>query len=215
MNSIDLSSLCDVSRRTIFRDIRELRDSGADIQTGLSGDGYVLAADRSNRISVKLSHKELFSLFVLCHELGDQKRGIPFLEHAQMAAIKLAQSFPEKMIRDLQKTINAVSLNLGPRSEDKTKMPIFEMLLEAVRSDRRIRIHYSTSTVKRTKSTLLSIYKILFYEDHWYAIGRSTAHRNVLAFALREIQSAELLEETFQIPPRFNLDKFLILENPI
>ncbi|MEZ6046674.1 MAG: HTH domain-containing protein [Planctomycetaceae bacterium] len=87
-NSAQLAELCQVSRRTVFRDIRILQESGVQIQFFEDRQGYSLPGNFFlPPMDLKLN--ETLSLLLLCQGLGDQKQGIPF----QAAAGKRVSSY--------------------------------------------------------------------------------------------------------------------------
>jgi biotin operon repressor len=86
-NVSGLAESCDVSRRTVFRDIETLRSAGLPVQFDANRDQYSLPT--GYRLSpVRLSAEESLTLLVLAFEFG-QSADLPFLSAARSAAAKL------------------------------------------------------------------------------------------------------------------------------
>ncbi len=208
-NSNELSELCGVSRRTIFRDLNTLQSSGLGVIFDEQRQGYSLPT-RLFLPPTDFTLKEALSLLVLCHELGDERAGIPFHDAARSAAIKLLSSLPAHLRELIGELTQSISVRIEPRNPLAGSKPIFELLTKAITGRKKVRIRYhSLVEGEGNISTLLSPYRILFMRRSWYVIGRSSLHRSVRTFNVGRISSAEMVAEGYRVPPRFNLDRYL------
>ena len=58
-------------------------------------------------------------------------------------------------------------------------------------------------------STMLSPYHILYSNREWLVVGRSSVDREIRTIPILKIQKSEILDETFKLPSRFNLSRYL------
>ncbi len=198
---------CGVSRRTIFRDLDVLRQSGVPLQYDellqqyrIPGTYYLPPTN--------FTPEEALSLIVLCHELGS-RGGVPFFGPARSAALKLESSLPGRLRELLQGMADAVRIQPAPANPLLDHQPIYDKLLEAVSGRRRVRIRYGSLTEWEDIRTQLSPYRLLFSRRSWYVIGRSSLHRTTRTFNVGRILDLEVLDASFQIPRGFSIERYL------
>lgn len=207
-NTSQLAQECGVSRRTIFRDLTTLQDSGVRVEYDEHRQGYFLPA-RMFIVPTDFSLDEALSLLVLCHELGDAQRGLPFQRAARSAALKLLSSLPTQLGESLGKLSAVIRVQLDPHNRLDGAQPYYERLTQALQSRQQVRIGYQSLAEWKNISTVLSPYRIVFHRRSWYAIGRSSLHRSVRTFNVGRIKKLDMLDSHYDIPPRFNLDRHL------
>ena len=206
-NAEGLATECGVSRRTIFRDLDVLRQSGVPLQFDELSQKYRIPGTYYLP-PTNFTPEEALSLIVLCHELGSRS-GVPFFGPARSAALKLESSLPGRL-RDLLKGMtNAVRIRPVPANPLPDHQPIYEQLLEAISERRRVRIRYGSLTEWEEIRTQLSPYQLLFSRRSWYVIGRSSLHRSTRTFNVGRILELEVLNTRFQIPRGFSIERYL------
>ena len=152
--------------------------------------------------------EEALSLIVLCHEFGDGA-GLPFFGPARSAAVKLESALPGRLRDQLRGLAGAVSIQPVPRNSLGGRQGVYEQLLDALAGRRAVRIRYESFTEGEQIRTKLSPYRLLFSRRSWYVIGRSSLHRATRTFNLGRIGELEILDETYQIPRGFSIDRYL------
>lgn len=206
-NTDGLAEACTVSRRTIFRDLDLLRLAGVPL----------VFDDQQQRDHIpgtyflpptNFTPDEALALLVLCNDLGGGSR-LPFFEPAQRAAMKLAGSLPEKLREQLRATGDVVHVKLDPNNPLENSRPVFEQLLQAVGQRHCVRIRYQSLAEDKHISTRLQPYRLLFSRRSWYVIGRASLYRGTRTFNLGRIRRLEVLDEPYQIPRGFALERYL------
>ncbi len=104
---------CGVSRRTIFRDLDLLRSSGVPLRYDEDQQQYHIAGN-NYLPPTNFTPEEALALIVLCHEMGD-RAGLPFLNPARAAAIKLESALPGRLRDQLREVIGALRIHPCPR----------------------------------------------------------------------------------------------------
>lgn len=208
-NTKELADFCNVSRRTIFRDIKSLQDSGVAVQFDSSKNGYwISTGDYLPPTDFTLA--ETLALMLLGQEIGaGNNGGIPYLNTARTAALKLQSTIPNHLRQYVGELSTGVKINVEKQADLNSSQTHYDRTLEAFTSQRKIRFRYHSLHEKKVIRTLISPYRILFQRRTWYVIGRSSLHRAVRTFHIGRIQDSELTDDGFTPPPRFNLERYL------
>ena len=72
-----------------------------------------------------------------------------------------------------------------------------------------MRIRYNSLQEGKKIVTRLSPYHVFFSRRSWYVVGRSSLHRGKRTFHLGRILQIETLDDTFQIPRGFSIERYL------
>ncbi len=196
-----------MSRRTIFRDLDVLRQAGVPLFYDSQQMRYRIPGTYFLP-PTNFTPEEALALLVLCHELGGSA-GLPFLSPARSAAVKLESSLPGRLREHLRSFSRTVQIREQPRNPLAGQQSIFETLLQASAHHRCVRIRYDSATEQKEICTKLSPYQLLFSRRSWYVIGRSSIHRSVRTFNVGRIRALELLEDRFQVPRGFSIERYL------
>jgi len=202
-----LAQECGVSRRTIFRDLDLLRSSGVPLIYSEDQQQYHIAGN-TYLPPTNFTPEEALALIVVCHEMGD-RTGLPFLNPARSAAVKLESALPGRLRDQLREVINSLHIQLLPKNPLEGKRPIYDQLLEAVAKRRSVRVRYRSLNEGEEIRTKLNPYQVFFSRRSWYVAGRSSLHRATRTFNLGRIAQIELLEDRYKIPRGFSIERFL------
>ncbi len=151
---------------------------------------------------------EALAVLVLCQELGDTGQ-LPFYAAAQTAAIKLESSLPEPLREHVREASPGVNIALAPRNQLEGRQGTYYGLLGCIARKQSAQIRYDSFAEGGMIETKLSPYRLLFSRRSWYVIGRSACHRQVRTFNVGRIEHLEPLQERFQIPRTFSIDRYL------
>jgi predicted DNA-binding transcriptional regulator YafY len=206
-NADALAKTCEVSRRTIFRDLEVLRQAGVPLLFDEENGSYGIPATYYLP-PTNFTAEEALAVLVLCYELGTPNQ-LPFYEAAQTAALKLESSLPAGIRDRLRETTTAVHINMQPANRLEGQTPIYQQLLACIAARRAVRIVYDSFSDAAPIRLKLSPYRLLFSRHSWYVIGRSSVHREVRTFNVGRIQGLTLLDEPFHIPRGFSIERHL------
>jgi predicted DNA-binding transcriptional regulator YafY len=206
-NTNALALACGVTRRTIFRDLDLLRLLGVPLRFDEQQQGYRIPG-ACLLPPTNFTPEEALSLIVLCHELGSGS-GLPFLGPARTAALKLESSLPARLRDQLREVTAALRIQPPPSNPLVGCKPVYEQLLDAAANRRNVRVRYNSLTEWQEIVTRLSPYALFFSRRSWYVVGRSSLHRAKRTFNLGRIVKLEVLDDRFQIPRGFSIDRYL------
>ena len=211
-NARRLADACEVSRRTIYRDLGILEAAGIDVLYQPERQGYQLASNCWLQ-PTQLEENEALALLILSRTACVQA---PFglLRHARSGLAKVVQSLPgdlrgriaisSELIAD-----DAVALELAP-----DRQAIHETILRALWQRRRLALWHRDHERAAVVATKLSLYRLARIRSRWCLVGHSSAERQIRVFETASIERLELTEEPYSIPPRFRLERFLVKSRP-
>ncbi len=206
-NAEGLAQACGVSRRSIFRDLDLLRQSGVPVAFDETRECYRIPG-ACLLPPTNFTADEALALLVLCHELGNGA-GLPFLGPARSAAVKLESALPARLRDQLRDVVAAVKIQPAPNNPLEGRKPVYEQLLEAIANRRNVRIRYGSLQEQKEITTRLSPYRMFFSRRSWYVVGRWSIHRAKRTFNLGRILQLEPLEDRFQVPRGFSIERYL------
>jgi proteasome accessory factor B len=206
-NPESLAVDCGVSRRTVFRDLEVLRASGVPLAYDEERQQYHIPGTYFLPPTF-LTSEEALAVITLCHELGSDGR-LPFYDAACTAAVKLENNLPHEMREYLRSVASSVQIRTAASNPLDGRQGVYRELVSAIAKRRCARITYDSFSEGETISTRLSPYRLLFSGRSWYVIARSSLHREVRTFHVGRILQLDLLDDRYQLPRNFNLERYL------
>ena len=205
-NARQLAEECEVSRRTIFRDLETIEAAGLPVEYDATRQGYRLAVASPVGRTMPEEH-EVLALVALANA-GADCDAFGLTGPARAGLAKLIAGLPEGPRR------RAEALDLATRPEspapprEETRRLVHDRLLQAFvrRVDVRLVVREAG---RRAEETRLSPYRMFPTREGWSVIGRSSLHRRVRLFAVAEVESVELTDDPAAVPPRFRTDRWL------
>ena len=206
-NAHALAQACEVSRRTIFRDLDALRSAGVPLVYDRDS-GHFHIPGTYFLPPTNFTAEEALAVLVLCHELGDDAH-LPFYSAARTAAVKLDNNLPRRLRELLRSVSGSVRIKMRATNRMQGQETVYQQLLGAVSERKAVRIGYDSFAERKLISTKLNPYRLLFSGHSWYAIGRSSLHRSCRTFNVRRIASLERLSDSFLVPANFTVERYL------
>lgn len=206
-NADGLATACDVSRRTVFRDIESLREAGVPIEFDASDQKYRI--DDSHFLQpTNLTLEEALSIALMARR-ADRLERESILAAAVGAAEKIEASLPPAMQDRLREVAESIDFLPAPANPLAEKGEVYRTLMRASVERRMVRVHYDCLTEFRAFISDFHPYHLLFQERSWYVIGYSERHEEVRTLNLGRIDTADLLEKPFDRPEGFSVKKHL------
>ena len=184
-----LSEFLGVSKRTIFRDLKVLQDSGVQLLYDDVELGYWVPPT-TFLPPTDLTINETLALLVLGEKLGQTGSGIPFQKAARDAALKLLSNLPDSIRGMLSDVSDHLQIALEPRHPLDKANEHYDRVLEAIESRQKIRLQYESLHEGKPISTLVSPYEMVFQKRSWYVVGRSSLHRDIRTFHVGRITAS-------------------------
>jgi len=206
----DLSKIFGTSRRTIFRDLKELQAIGVPYRYDTKSGGYAIGPDFFLP-PIDLNLQEALSLLILVHKARNQIQ-LPFKNSALLAALKIENNLPVKIrqscntaLRNISARATAQAPILQEAGLDKT----FSQLQKAIINKRKVNIRYQSLFEGKIIDVELHPYHLFYNCRAWYVLGHSSLHKSTRAFKLNRIKELKITEKCFLGGENFDLYDYL------
>lgn len=206
-NPDSLAQACQVSRRTVFRDLEALKEAGVPLKFDKHREKYSVPSGYFLP-PTNFTAAEALALIALASEVG-HKGQLPFYEASQSAAQKLVATLPAPLQDELELKSKAIRIRLPATGKFENHRGVYNQLLESRATGKMVRIDYQSLTEWERISTKLSPYHLMFHDHSWYVVGRSSLHKEVRTFKLNRIAGLEPLNESFSVPKTFRIERYL------
>jgi predicted DNA-binding transcriptional regulator YafY len=201
----ELASLCDVTTRTIRRDLQALEEAGFPIYDDRSHDDgrtrWMMNGQAFKGLSAGLTLSELCALH-FSRTLLEALAGTPFKDELEGAFDKLGASLTPHMRQFLDQLPHVISSKPDPLrrrpGEAATRQPqIVGRALDATLHHRQATLTYHSRSSERTKNYLVHPYRLAYAQGGLYLLAHVPEYGEVRTFAVERIEEIALLEERF------------------
>ncbi len=206
----DLSKMFGTSRRTIFRDLKELQAIGVPYRYDARTSGYMIEPEFFLP-PINLSLQETLSLLLLVHKVRSQIQ-FPYKNSALLAALKIENNLPAKIRQYCNTALQNISIKVGAQilfqhstGLDKT----FAQLQQAIVKKRKVNIRYHSLSEGTIIYVDLCPYHLLYNNPAWYVLGHSSLHKSVRTFKLNCIRELKPAEKCFVDGDNFDVNDYL------
>ncbi|MGH9834672.1 MAG: helix-turn-helix transcriptional regulator [Blastocatellia bacterium] len=203
----DLAATFETSKRTIYRDIQALCESGVPV-VAQAGVGYSLV-EGYFLPPISFSADEA-TMLLLGGDFVAQSFDAQYREAARAAGRKIEAVLSEKLRGEVEYLRDSIAF-VAPETLAAGKSAAFlPQLRRAIIERKTIRFHYHTryaqdgQSAKNTREA--NPYALLHYGDAWYLIGHCHLRRDIRNFRLDRLSDLRLLDKTFDRPPNFRLE---------
>jgi proteasome accessory factor B len=203
----DLSKMFGTSRRTIFRDMKELHAIGVPYHYNAKSGGYTIGPDFFLP-PVDLNLQEALSLLLLLHKIPNQIQ-LPFKKSALLAALKIENNLPVKIRQSCNIAMQTISAKAPAQAPTNLLDKTFSQLQTAIINKRKVNIHYQSLFEDNIIDVELCPYHLFYNDRAWYVLGYSSMHKSIRAFKLNRIKELIITEKCFLGGENFDLNEYL------
>jgi predicted DNA-binding transcriptional regulator YafY len=203
----DLAEMCTLSKRTIFRDLRELKEIGVPCRYNTktasysTGPGFFLTPTNLNR-------KEAMGVLLLVMTTRSHLQ-IPFKKETLIGAMKLEDNLPGDVRQYCNAILGNIRIKAGPEVKIELFDRIFEQLEDAILKKKVVHISYDMPDEKKTIAIELDPYHLIYNDYRWYVLGKSGTHGGIQAFGLNRIKELSRLDKGFVKDEDFDINEYL------
>jgi len=203
----DLAKIFGISRRTVFRDLKELQTLGVPYRYDPKSSTYAIDPEFFLP-PIDLNLQEALSLLLLVHKTRNQIQ-LPFKNSALLAALKIENNLPAKIKQYCNTALRNVSARVSAQAPTNLLDRTFAQLQNAIAKKRKVKIHYRSLFEGTVIELDLSPYHLLYNQRAWYVLGLSSLHKSVRTFKLNRIRQLTILDKCFVDGDKFNLYDYL------
>ncbi len=197
----ELAEECQVTRRTIFRDLQAIRDAGYPLVSDREADGRVLyrfITGFKKIPPITFTLGELMTLY-LCRGQLDFLAGTPFQDDLTTIFGKIRSSLPPRSVAHLERIAEAAAPRFQGLRDYRSKREPLEKLREALLFQYRCRLHYAPPH-REAEEYLFDPFTLLFFNNSLYLGGFAHNRGALRLFLIDRVQQVDLLPERFEVP---------------
>ena len=203
----DLARIFGTSRRTIFRDLKELQTVGVPYHYDTKTGGYTIEPGFFLP-PIDLNLQEALSLLMLAHKASNQIQ-LPFKNSALLATLKIENNLPAKIRQYCNTALRNVSTRVGAAAPMNLLDKTFAQLQKAIMKKRKVNIRYHSLFEGKIIGVDLCPYHLLYNQRAWYVLGLSSVHESIRTFKLNRIKELKTLDKCFVSGEDFDLYDYL------
>lgn len=201
----ELSRELEVSRRTVFRDLKMLEMAHIPYYFDADHGGYKIGS-HFFLPPINLTITEALAMLLLTGRVSGSGQ-VPLLSAGNSAALKLENALPGPVREHVGSVMGQLRLSLGPMSRHKDLQSMFDQLTEAVIKKCVCKLVYISFHEKKQITSTVHPLRLVFIGRAWYLLAWSSTHREIRTFKLGRIRKLTLTGKQFT-PREVNLDEY-------
>ena len=201
----ELVEECEVTRRTVYRDLQALMDAGYPLVSERQPDGqvaYRFVAGYSKVPPLTLSLDELMTLY-LCRGQLEFLEGTPFQDDLEAIFARLRSVLPPRSVAHLERIAEASSPRFQGYKDYSSQRQILVDLRQALLRQQRCQIRYRPAQ-RPSGDYLIDPYTLLFYNHALYIGAYAHNRKAIRLFAVDRIDSVSLESQRFEVPEDYH-----------
>lgn len=204
----DLAATFETSKRTIYRDVQALCESGVPV-VAQAGVGYSLV-EGYFLPPVSFSTDEA-TMLLLGSKLVADHFDAQYGEVSQSASRKIEAVLSEKLREEVNFLFGSIAFVAPQTLASDTSAKFLPTIRRAIIERKTIRFHYHTrysmdrSQAKKTRDA--DPYGLLHYGDAWYLNAFCHLRQQIRQFRLDRMSDPQLLDKTFIRPANFKIEQ--------
>src|SRR5262245_29239421 len=185
----DLASLCDVTTRTIRRDLQALEEAGFPLYDDRSHDDgrtrWRINGQAFRGLAAGLTLSELCALY-FSRTLLESLAGTPFRDDVETAFEKVASALTPHMRLFLDQLPHVIASKPDParRRSNPHQQQLIARALEATLHQRQARLTYYSQASQRTNVYLIHPYRLAYAQGGLYLLAWVPDYGEVRTFAV-------------------------------
>jgi proteasome accessory factor B len=207
LNARRLAELCDMTERTIYRDLEQLEGAGVPISFDPDSGGYAIRRDFFLR-PVDLTLEEAMAVLILAERVGAQEQ-IPHVAEAAKAAEKLLAVLPRQIAEMINEVMPRITVSLAQASNEPTS-DVYGAMRSAIINRRGLECAYESSSHQSPAETdrfRFDPYALYFGQRAWYVIGFHHGRHEIRTLKLSRFTRCKSIDKPYFIPDDFSLDR--------
>lgn len=204
----ELAQECNVTRRTIYRDLDAIRDAGYPLVSEIEETGktlYRFITGFKKIPPITFSLEELMTLYLCRGQLG-YLQGTPFQDDLDALFERIHSSLPPRSVAHLERIAETASPKFQGLRNYASQYDLLRIIRKALLYQYRLVLSY-TPVRRTTEQYEFDPYTILYYDGSLY-LGGYAHNRNALRlFLIDRIAKAEIIEQRFDVPTDFSADQ--------
>jgi predicted DNA-binding transcriptional regulator YafY len=202
----DLAKSFEISKRTIYRDMDALAESGVPVVSS-PGQGYSLV--EGYFLPPLHFTSEEAMILLLGADFVAQNFDAQYRAAARSASSKIQAVLPERMrgeLRQLQSSMRFIAINA---LENSARPEVLQQIRRAIIEHKTIRMDYHTRSGEEVAGSknqrAVDPYGLIHLDKGWYMVAYCHLRQDIRHFRLDRIDRLQVSDRTFAQPANFSL----------
>ena len=201
MSAVEIAKQCKVDRRTIYRDLSMLADSGVPIQ---QKDGRFYIDRDQYTATTRLTFDEAMALFLAARVAS--RYHDHYNPHLVGALEKVGQALP----REIETHVQRVCEHDSETTLDLIYVSVLDLVTRAWSERRKINLYDDITREAKMLARDFAIYLIEPNADgNLCLIGFDSVTQQIRAINIKRIRRAKITNNTYKIPEQFDTRRYL------
>ncbi len=196
----ELVEECQVTRRTVYRDIQALLDAGYPLVSERRDDGHVVyrfMSGFSKIPPITFSHEELMTLYFCRGQLAFLE-GTPFQDDLDAIFGKIRSNLPPRTVAHLERIAEASTPRFRGFKDYSGKKQLLQDLRQALLRQNSCELDYKPAN-RPAETYQVDPYTLLFFNNGLYLGGFAHNRGALRLFAVERIVSLGVSAERFEV----------------
>lgn len=201
----ELMEECQVSRRTVYRDLQAIDEAGYPLINECRVGGqiiYSFITGYSKIPPITFSLEELMTLY-LCRGQLEFLKGTPFQDDLEAIFARIRSSMPPRSVAHLERLAEASAPRFLGFKDYSGQHQLLKDLRRALLKQQRCKLDYRPAK-RNSSSYLVDPYTLLFYKNALYLGGYAHNRQALRLFAIERIKALEVQTERFEVPEDYS-----------
>ena len=203
----DLVEECQVTRRTVYRDLQAITEAGYPLVSERQDDGHVLysfISGFSKLPPITFSHEELMTLYLCRGQLAFLK-GTPFQDDLEAIFGRIRSNLPPRSVANLERIAEASAPRFHGFKDYSQQHQLLKDLRQALLRQQTCQLQYRPA-LRPSSSYRVDPYTLLFFKNALYLGGYAHNRAALRLFAIERIETLQPLDERFEVPKDYRPD---------
>jgi predicted DNA-binding transcriptional regulator YafY len=202
LKASDLARECEVSERTIYRDIIALSSANIPIYFD---NGYRLLSDAFlPPLNFTLEDYLVLKLSLSSSVLMENS---PLRKYAKTVLAKIEGNLNPRLKAEVGRIEEPLKITVKSTSDFSKLFLIFKLIEQSMLKKKSLEIEYESLETKVT-TRQVDPYSLIFRRHAWYLVGFCHLRSQLRIFRLNRIKRVTLLDKSVEIDPDFSLSTF-------
>ncbi len=204
----ELVEECEVTRRTVYRDLTAIEEAGYPLIKERQATGEVLyrfVAGFKQLPPITFTLEELMTLY-LCRGQLSFLQGTPFQDDLDAVFARLRSGLPPRSVAHLERIAEASSSKIQGYRDYTRQREILASLRQALLKQQCCRITYAPAR-RKASEYVFDPYTLLFYNSSLYLGGYAHNRKALRLFLIDRIESVSVTDERFEVPDDYSPDQ--------
>ena len=210
-NAQELANQMAVSRRTIFRDLNLIRNAGVEIFFDATHDAYRLHEQNRGLPLPRFQEEDLMKL-VLMVRLSHLHGFDDYVQVVREILARLLAGYSQETKERIARVIHGCSLFNADGGHEPLTREMIKAIFQSISRQQQIRMLVSGETLEKFRYgvtegsaiwTKFAPYQLQVASQGWKVIGRSSLHRAVKEFNIKDVQNIQYTDDPYDIPRGF------------